>query len=103
MFKDKSNERIISAIKELMKKEERGFLFCPVPKATGNHNTALVFVGNEDGTPIEAQVFATLMSLMTNIRKSVPEDDYKKWKKLYKHYLQYEMELWNMGAIEIKL
>ena len=102
MLKDESNERIIKGIMELMKNEDRGFLFCPVPKATGNHNTALVFIGNEDDeTPMEVQVFATLMALMTNIRNNVPEDDYKKWKKLYKRYLQYEMGLWNMGEIEL--
>ena len=100
-FKDKSNERIVSAIMELMKEEEGGFLFCPVPKATGNHRTSLVFVGNDDGTPFEEQVFATLLSIMDNVRNNVPEDEYKKWKKVYKTYLKYEMGLWNMGAIEL--
>ena len=99
-FDDKSNERIIKGIMELMEKEDRGFLFCPVPKMTGNHKTSLVFVGNEDGS-MEEQFFATMMSIMDNVRRNIPEDEYKNWKKYYKAYLKYELALWNMGAIEL--
>lgn len=99
-FDDKSNERIIKGIMELMEKEDRGFLFCPVPKMTDNHKTSLVFVGNEDGS-MEEQFFATMMSIMDNVRRNIPEDEYKNWKKYYKAYLKYELSLWNMGAIEL--
>lgn len=99
-FDDKSNERIIKGIMELMKKEDRGFLFCPVPKMTGNHKTSLVFVGNEDGS-MEGQFFDTMMSIMDNVRRNIPEDEYKNWKAYYKAYLKYELSLWNMGAIEL--
>lgn len=100
-FRDKSNERIIDAIKELMKKEDRGFLFCPIPQEKGNHRTFLVFAMNNDGDPAEVQFFATMMAVMENVRLNIPENDYKKWKKAYLAYLQHELTLWNMGLLKL--
>lgn len=98
MFKDESNKRIAQSIKELMKKEGRGFLFSPVPQLNGKHKTMLTFVANigEGEPPVEEQVFATMLAIMTNIRRNVPEDDYKKWKAAYRAYLDNELSLWNM-------
>lgn len=103
-MQDPSNERIITAIKKLMKKEDRGFLFCPVPKRGANHKSLFVFVGNSETgqPPVEQQVFTTLLMAMESIRRQVPEDEYRKWKKVYKAYLLSETKLWNMTGVELQ-
>lgn len=83
---DPSNARImnelIPIIEEFMQKENRGFVFLPVPQRTGNHKTFLTLRANvQEEEELYTLFWVSMLAMVDCFRKYVPEKDFRKWKE----------------------
>lgn len=103
-MKDASNERIKQEILKLakfMEKEERGFIFAPLPQEKGNHKTFLAVQPNGECSYEDfiKSFWAGMTAIVHNMRTQVPEDLLSDFKKGYKAFLVTTLKELNMGIV----